>query len=79
MSISAFPSPWADRFRDLPVLHVKPSPMTDDDIDFHSDMMYFRDLLNQIILQASLGGHRSPWPDDLSRHFAWLEAQAKDV
>jgi len=62
------------KFNDLPILHVRAS-MTDDDVEFDSDMRYMRDLLNAIVIQASGGGHCGPWPDDLRFHFAWLEDQ----
>lgn len=79
MTISAFPSPWQDRFRDLPVLQGRKYEITDDDREFDSDMAYFRDLLEAIVAQAARGGHRSPWPGDLSYDFAWLQQQVNDV
>lgn len=62
------------QFNDLPMLQII-TPVTDDDIDFHSDMHYMRDLLNAIIIQAANGGHCGPWPGDLTTHFTWLEDQ----
>ena len=67
-----------DKFDDLPIIRWKPV-MTDDDVEFASDMTYFKNLLNELVYQASQGGHRSPWPADLSYHFAWLEAQVQNV
>lgn len=63
------------KFNDLPIVQLRPVPMTDDDIEFESDMRYMRDLLNAIVIQAVGGGHCGPWPGDLSTHFRWLEDQ----
>ena len=63
------------KFNDLPTLSVKPVAWTDDDAEFHSDMTYFRALLNDIVMQAGMGGHCGPWPEDLKTHFRWLEDQ----
>lgn len=71
----SFQSAWNAKFQDLPTIHIPAAPMSDDDIAFHSDMSYMRDLLHAIVFQASQGGHCSPWPDDLSTHFKWIEDQ----
>lgn len=63
-----------EKFADLPVIRLKPT-MTDDDIEFMSDMRYLKDLLNSLVYQAGMGGRCNPWPEDLSYHFAWLEDQ----
>lgn len=66
------------KFNDLPIIRSKPV-MTDADIEFVNDMDYFKRLLTVIVEQAAQGGHRSPWPDDLAYHFAWLEEQVQNV
>lgn len=75
MSDSAFPAAFAERFKDLKTIQIPAAPLTDDDIEFQSDMSYMRDLLHAIVMQASHGGHCSPWPDDLSTHLKWIEDQ----
>ena len=67
-----------DKFDDLPILQAKPV-MSDDDIEFASDMDYMKRLLTEIIEQAARGGRRSPFPEHLSYELAWLEGQVKDV
>lgn len=57
---------WNDNYADLPLLQVKPSPMDDSDVDFHSDMSYCRELLLDIHLQAADGARVTPFPIVLS-------------
>lgn len=66
MSGSTFPSAWNDRYKDLPLLTRKPSPVNDDDIQFASDMAYFKDLLLEIQLQTLVIGQARPFPLVLS-------------
>ena len=41
---------WRTAFDDLPVLRYNTAqPMDDDDVDFHSDILYFRGLREHII------------------------------
>lgn len=73
----SFQSAWNAKFKDLPTLQVLPV-MTDDDVEFHSDITYMRSLLDAIVQQAAHGGHCGPWPGDLSKHFAWLEKEVSE-
>ena len=57
---------WNDKFADLPLLQLKPCPMDDSDVAFHSDMSYCRELLLEIHLQAVDGGRVTPFPIVLS-------------
>lgn len=56
-------------FDDLPLLSVKPAPMSDSDVEFHSDILYMRGLLDWLYEQAdTLGRARDippPWSDQL--------------
>ena len=52
------PTWFYDKFRDLPKLAVKKSPMDDAANEFHSDVQYYRDLLSEIA--AICNGTRVP-------------------
>lgn len=53
-------------FDDLPLVQLRPQEWTDDDNDFHSDILYFRGLMDSI-LEAVCFGHRpEPMPVELS-------------
>lgn len=49
---------WNEKFNDLPLLTPKPAPMTDDDVQFHSDVQYLHLLLDDIWLNAYYSGQR---------------------
>jgi len=51
---------------DLPFIVIPASPMSDDDNDFHSDMMYFRALLNDISELVYTHKFANPFPIALS-------------
>jgi len=57
---------WNEEYADLPLLQVKPCHMDDSDVDFHSDMSYFRELLLEIQLQAMTGSRVTAFPIVLS-------------
>ncbi|ORW20936.1 hypothetical protein [Mycobacterium palustre] len=49
-----------------PPLRLEPT-MTDDDVDFHGDMIYVRGLLDDLVEACRLRGHRvGPIPAELS-------------
>lgn len=56
-------------FDGLPRLVCPPCPMTDSDVEFHSDITYLRDLLIELREQADrIGRARDippPWSDQL--------------
>lgn len=62
-------TPINPKFDDWPLLAVKPAPMSDDDVDFHSDILYMRGLLDWLWEQASITGRAQdvppPWSDQL--------------
>lgn len=47
--ISAFPSHYVARHHNAPILRVPAAKLTDDEIEFQSDMKYMRELLGAII------------------------------
>ena len=58
MTSNVVPAWWYDKYRDLPVFRPKASPMSDDDREFHSDMLYLRDLLHDLWESCFERGHR---------------------
>lgn len=67
MKISPFPSPWSDRFKDLPTIQILTNRMDDDDVEHHGDLIYWRSLLNDIVDRVYCDGYRpDPWPIGLS-------------
>lgn len=75
-----------DKYADLPLLTGKPSPLGDDDVAFHSDLSYCRDLLNEIHIQAFDGGRVAPFPlvlsDELDHaitEMAGIKARIKEM
>jgi hypothetical protein len=62
-------TPINKSFDDLPLLSVKPAPMSDSDVDFHSDILYMRGLLDWLYEQADTTGRAQdippPWSDQL--------------
>lgn len=62
-------TPINPSFDDLPLLSVKPSPMSDADVDFHSDILYMRAMLDWLYEQADTTGRAQdippPWSDQL--------------
>lgn len=64
--MTAFDSPLNKDFSDLRLFWPPKCPMTDDDNDFHSDMLYFRALLNDIVELAVELRHANPLPKTLT-------------
>lgn len=62
-------TPINPAFDDLPFLWVKPSSMSDDDVEFHGDILYMRALLDSLREQAAIIGRAQdvppPWSDQL--------------
>ena len=70
MSIDFTPiNPKFDHWFNWPTIAVKPCPMTDDDVDFHGDILYMRGLLDALWEQANILGRAQdvppPWSDQL--------------
>ena len=63
---------------DLPLIVIPPS-MSDDDNDFHSDMMYFRALLNDISELVYATKSANPFPIELSDELAGATELLKQV
>lgn len=61
---------------DLPLirLHI---PWTDDDAEFHSDMLYFRGLLDELYEMCFFGAKAKPFPCYLSVKLANARDYAK--
>lgn len=59
-------------FDDLGTLQVTACQMTDDDVDFHSDMTYCRSLMDEIITDVIIlrRRHATPWPIVLADELA---------
>ena len=53
------------KFHDLPLITPQVCPMNDDDIQFHSDMQYFRALLNDIDELVYAKRFANPFPINL--------------
>ena len=74
-------TPVNPAFDDLPRLVCPPCPMTDADVEFHSDMIYMRDLLVDLREQADrIGRARDippPWSDQLQAATAELKVIGK--
>jgi len=67
-------------FHDLPLLQIPPSKFTDDDIAFHSDITYFRALLDDIWEAAWTGVRKAkPFPIGLSDELDAATARLKAV
>jgi hypothetical protein len=47
--IPAFPSHYIARHHDAPILRVPAAKLTDDEIEFQSDIKYMRELVDAII------------------------------
>lgn len=57
---------WARRWHhELPTLQLPPT-MTDDDVDFWGDILYFRGLLDDIAGQCTLDTRLAPIPSGMS-------------
>lgn len=56
-------------FDDLPIKQVRPT-MTDDDVDFHCDLIYMRALLNDVVELSHMVRHANPLPVNLSDQLA---------
>lgn len=66
MTLSAFPSPWYARFKDLPTVQLL-AVMTDEDVEAHGDLIYWRSLLQDVIERVVCEGYRPlPWPTSLA-------------
>jgi hypothetical protein len=75
MTGTAFPTPWSTDYADLIVFRPKPT-MTDDDVDFQSDRLYIRALIEQIVEDTVCDGYRpQPWPLHLTDDLNTLAAQ----
>lgn len=60
---------------DWPTISCTPT-MTDDDVDFHSDVIYLRDLLQDLWIMCACHRARSnPFPANLSRDLDTLEGE----
>jgi hypothetical protein len=68
--MTAFQSPLNKDFSDLRTIYVQKCSMSDEDNDFHSDMLYFRALLNDIVELAMERGFANPIPKTLSAGLA---------
>ena len=70
-------TPINPAFDALPRLVCPPCPMTDSDVEFHSDITYLRDLLIELREQADrIGRARDippPWSDQLQAATAELK------
>jgi hypothetical protein len=53
------------KFHDFPWIKPQVCPMNDDDIQFHSDMQYFRALLNDIAELVYAKRYANPLPINL--------------
>lgn len=77
MTNSPLSSAWLEKYQDFPLLQVKPCPMDDSDVDFHSDLSYCRELMNEIHLQAISVKHANPFPIVLSDELDHALAELK--
>ena len=62
--IDPFPTWFTDRYADLPLLRPRVEQVSDDDIDFHGDISYYRSLLAEIVEDVVYmrRGTPAPWP-----------------
>jgi len=74
------PVHWDARFKDLPLITITRCPMTDDDNDFHSDIMYMKALLEDIH-EAALTKRRkaNPFPIGLADELSAASEQLKTI
>lgn len=77
---------WMKQYEDLPLLLNTPVKFTDDDIDFQSDMSYFKDLLLEIQLQAMATRQANPFPavltdelDHALNELAGIKAHIREI
>jgi hypothetical protein len=63
---------------DLPMIVIAPS-MSDDDNDFHSDMLYFRALLNDIADLVFEKRYANPFPISLADELSAATDKLKAV
>jgi len=70
--IDPFPTWFTDRYADLPLLRPRVEQVSDDDIDFHGDISYYRSLLAEIVEDVVYmrRGTPAPWPIVLSDELA---------
>lgn len=66
-------------FDDLPLLQTKPCWMSRDDIDFHSDILYLRALLDSLWDQAMKLGRAQDIPPPWSKQLDRLIAMTKEI
>ena len=67
LHINPFPSPWFAKFADLPTVQILTNRMTDEDVEAHGDLIYWRSLLNDIVDRVYCDGYKPlPWPTSLS-------------
>ena len=67
------------KFDDLPWFKPIPCPMSDSDIEFHSDMQYLRALRTEIVDGLISGGRTSLLPSDFDDNIAWACHQLQTV
>lgn len=65
----------AEVFSDMPMIAI-PVAMTDDDVNAHTDVLYWRSLLKDVIDRIVMHDYRPlPWPTDLSDDMAAMTAE----
>lgn len=74
LRINPFPTPWETRFHDLRTITVTISGATDDDIDFHSDLILLHGLLHELDDELYFADPPQPAPE-FPRHLS-LEVEA---
>lgn len=72
MNTSPWPADFLERHANAPTISVQPS-MTDEDVEFHSDLTYLKELLHDIWVECAIGHLKSnPFPARLSQELDTL-------
>jgi hypothetical protein len=70
---------WLKKFDDLPLLTRAPAPMTDSDVEFHSDLQYVRLLLDDVWESAYYSNRKVRLDPDLIDYMAAMSAAMKGI
>lgn len=70
---------WLKQYNDLPLLTRTPAPMTDSDVEFHSDLQYMRLLLDDVWESAYFSGGKVRLDPEFIDYMAAMSAAMKGI
>jgi len=73
--MSLLSAAWCAKFASLPTIQILTNQMSDEDVEAHGDLIYWRSLLADIVDRVACDGYRpDPWPTSLADDMAAMEA-----